>query len=103
MAMGKAVIASNTRSHREGDIIQHEHNGLLVPPEDPAALRAAILRLLGDDDLRRRLGQAARATVESGLNLDRYIDEMVALVESVARERGVLPAAKPRRHLVETA
>ena len=37
--------------------------GLLVPPDDPGALAAAIGRLLDDDELRRRLGAAGRQRV----------------------------------------
>ncbi len=42
------------------DAVEDEGTGLLVPPRDPASLRAAIERLLGDAELRRRLGQTAR-------------------------------------------
>lgn len=38
--------------------------GLVVPQRDPEALAAAIRRLLDDEDLRRRLGKAARKRVE---------------------------------------
>jgi glycosyltransferase involved in cell wall biosynthesis len=37
--------------------------GLLVPPRDPSALAAAILRYLGDAELRRRIGAAGRHRV----------------------------------------
>jgi len=37
-----------------------DETGLVVPPGDPAALAAAINRVLGDDALRRRLGEGAR-------------------------------------------
>ena len=40
---------------------QHERTGLVVPPGDIAALRGALARLVCDVDLRRRLGDAARA------------------------------------------
>lgn len=43
------------------DAVEDGVTGLLVPPRDVPALRAAIERLLGDDELRRRLGEAARA------------------------------------------
>src|SRR5439155_1150132 len=48
MAMGKAVIATRTRAHRDGDIVRDGETGLLVPPGDPGALREAIVRLHTD-------------------------------------------------------
>jgi len=42
------------------ELIQHEVTGLVVPPDDEVALRAAIERLLGDRILATRLGTAAR-------------------------------------------
>jgi glycosyltransferase involved in cell wall biosynthesis len=38
----------------------HEETGLLVPPADPSALATQILRVLGDADLRARIGAAGR-------------------------------------------
>jgi len=59
MAAGLPVIASRT----DGlvDLIEHERTGLLVAPDDPAALAAAIVSLLDDPDRARRLSQAAQA------------------------------------------
>lgn len=45
------------------DIIDHERHGLLVPPEDVAALSAALDRVMQDDDLRKRMGAAAREDI----------------------------------------
>lgn len=42
------------------DAIRHGETGLLAPPDDPAALRAALLRLLTDAGLRQTLGANAR-------------------------------------------
>lgn len=47
------------------DVITDGVDGLLVPPEDPKALARALLRLLGDDGLHRRLACAARQRVRS--------------------------------------
>jgi len=47
------------------EIVINGETGLTVPPDDPPALARAILRLVDDDDLRRRLGQGARKLVES--------------------------------------
>jgi glycosyltransferase involved in cell wall biosynthesis len=42
------------------DLVVDGETGLLVPPGDPEALRAALERLLADAELRRRLGAAGR-------------------------------------------
>jgi len=47
------------------DVVEDDVTGLLVPPGDPAALRAALERLLVDAGLRARLGAAARARVQT--------------------------------------
>jgi len=47
--------------------------GLLTPPGDPVAMAAAIGRLLGDEPLRRRLGDAAAADARSRFGLDRQV------------------------------
>ena len=39
----------------------HGESGLVVPPKDPVALAQAINALLGDEPLRRRLGEGAKA------------------------------------------
>ena len=57
-AMGKAVVVSDSDGIR--GFVRHEETGLIVPANDPAALRAAIDRLRADPGLCARLGQAAR-------------------------------------------
>lgn len=47
------------------EVITHGQSGLLVPPENPAALADAITRLASDPGLRQRMGQAARAVFEA--------------------------------------
>jgi glycosyltransferase involved in cell wall biosynthesis len=58
MAAGRAIVASRVAGIP--DVIADGVNGLLVPPGDVAALRAALSRLAADDALRARLGAAAR-------------------------------------------
>jgi glycosyltransferase involved in cell wall biosynthesis len=63
MAHGRAVVATGVGG--QVDAIEDGVTGVLVPPRDPAALRAAIERLLGDAGERRRLGTAARAAARA--------------------------------------
>lgn len=62
-AMGKAVIVSDSDGVRE--FVRDGETGLVVPAHDPAALRAAIERLLADPALCRRLGQGGRRFMEA--------------------------------------
>lgn len=68
MACAKACIGTDIPGTR--DQIQHEHNGLLAPPEDMMALASTLQRLLDDQDLRQRLGQSARQTVEKEYTIE---------------------------------
>ena len=61
MAHGRPVVASAVGGLL--DLVVDGETGLFVPPRDVPALRAALERLLGDADLRGRLGEAARARV----------------------------------------
>ncbi len=75
-----AVVAADVGSVREA--VVDGKTGLLVPPDDPGALAAALRRLLADELLRRRLGENGRRLV-----LDRFTaDRMAAGFESLYRE-----------------
>lgn len=80
MAAGKPVVAMRVGAVPE--IIRHGVDGLLVPPEDPAALAQGISQLLNDRATAARLGSQAQARVQKAFNLDR----MAAEVEAVYRE-----------------
>ena len=68
------------------ELIEPEATGLLVPPEDPARLAAALDRLIRDPALRRRLGQAAARRVRQAFDLE-------ACVGDLALRFGLEPAA----------
>ncbi len=63
MAAGVPIVASAVGG--VPDQVRHGKEGLLVPPEDPAALGDALLELLQDPGLARRLGEAARRRADS--------------------------------------
>jgi glycosyltransferase involved in cell wall biosynthesis len=60
MMSGLPIVATSTCGMK--DVVTHEATGLLVPLRSPAALVAAVERLVMDQTLRARLGEAARAT-----------------------------------------
>ena len=57
--------------------------GLLVPPGDADALAKAISRLLADDFLRRKMGEAARRRVESHFTWEEAAKKTVAVYEEL--------------------
>ena len=69
MAHGRPVVASAVGGLL--DAIEDGTDGLLVPPGNPDALRAALETLLSDAALRRRLGEAARRTARERLSWER--------------------------------
>jgi glycosyltransferase involved in cell wall biosynthesis len=70
MAMAKPVVVSDRRIF--GEYVRADDSALLVPPEDPAALRAALTRLLSDDALAERLGTTGRRLVEERFTMERF-------------------------------
>jgi glycosyltransferase involved in cell wall biosynthesis len=68
MACGCPVVASDAASLPE--VVGHEESGLIVPPNDPAAITAALARLAGDTDLWQRLSAGARRRVEERFTWD---------------------------------
>jgi glycosyltransferase involved in cell wall biosynthesis len=79
MAYGRPVVASAVGGLL--DLVVDEETGLLVPPRDVPALRAALERLLGDADLRRRLGAAARERIRNHFAWKPVTDATLAAYE----------------------
>jgi glycosyltransferase involved in cell wall biosynthesis len=77
-ACGLPVIATTASSLPE--VILHAETGLLVPPRDPAALAAAITRLLAEPATARRLGAAGRQRVQTRFSRNRVLDDLAALL-----------------------
>lgn len=80
MAHGRAVVASAVGGLL--DAVEDGVTGLLVPPREPLALRAAIERLLANPDLRARLGSAARARAAERFSWSAATAATLAVYES---------------------
>jgi glycosyltransferase involved in cell wall biosynthesis len=79
MACARPVVAAAVDGAQEA--VADGRNGLLVPPEDPAALADALDRLARDPELRRRLGVAAYDRVCAEFSLSQMIDATAELYE----------------------
>ena len=73
-ACGLPVIAGQSGGLAEA--VRDGETGLVVDPDDPAAVAAALKRLLEDQLLARRLGQGGRKAIETFYNWDRVIRDL---------------------------
>lgn len=64
-----------------------DETGLVVPPDDPAALRQAIERIWNDEELAARLGAGARARFAQLFTADKMADAYVDLYHRLVAER----------------
>lgn len=89
MAAGKPIVATTVGGIPEA--ITHRENGLLVKPELPSELAAAIGDVLDDDAFAERLGSNARRTVDERFHVRdiaaRYMDLYDRLLTTTKRER----------------
>ncbi|HEV2388036.1 MAG TPA: glycosyltransferase family 4 protein [Candidatus Acidoferrales bacterium] len=85
MAAGLPIVATRTGGIPE--IVRDGATGLLVPPGDPPALAAAVIRLLSDPALAARLAAGAREFVEREGSAERMIEETVAVYRALAGRR----------------
>jgi glycosyltransferase involved in cell wall biosynthesis len=85
MAAGLPVIGTTVDGVPE--VITPGVNGLLVPPHDIEALRAAIARLIENPRLRAQLGEAARFLTDFNFTVDGMADETIDYYRRGIRER----------------
>lgn len=82
MALGVPVVAADCPSG-PAEIVRHGVDGLLVPPEDPEALAAALLQVLEDDALAMRLALRAPEVLER-FSFERARQAWAALLDEVS-------------------
>lgn len=86
LAAGAPLVTADAPAGNE--VVDNERTGLLTPYGDVPALAAAIVRLLRDRELARRLGAAGRAEVLARYDADRLAAGLEALYKAmIARRR----------------
>lgn len=81
MACGVPVVSTNVGGPSE-TVVDGE-TGFLVPPGQAGRIAERVLVLLGDEDLRRCMGEAGRARVVDSFSLNRYVLGFTRVIESL--------------------
>lgn len=82
MACGTPVLLTDVDGARESLPPGHLPH-CLVPPEDPAALAAALTTLLGDPALRARLGRTAQSRTREVFDVTKTAGAVLRLYEEL--------------------
>ena len=73
-AMANGLPCVGSKGDAAGEVIVDGVTGLLIDPEQPATLRAALVQLLCDRALRCQLGEAGRARLSTHFTFARFHD-----------------------------
>jgi phosphatidyl-myo-inositol alpha-mannosyltransferase len=83
MASGKPIVATENRGYRE---LLGPDEGILTPAADPKAFARAIIELLKDDAMRRRMGASGR-TKAMRYSWDAVVEEIAAYYREILSRR----------------
>ncbi|MHA2142489.1 MAG: glycosyltransferase family 4 protein [Candidatus Thorarchaeota archaeon] len=81
MACGVPVITTDVFGPRE--IISHNYDGFVVPPDDAKALADAVESLLSDNELRKRIAHNALKTVEEKYDIIGHAKQLIAIYKEM--------------------
>lgn len=80
-ACGRPIVTADAPGCRE--VVQHQDNGLLMPPGDPAALAGALERLAADAALRQTMGRRGRERVLARFTAAHVAEQTLRLYEGL--------------------
>ncbi|QID19854.1 TIGR03088 family PEP-CTERM/XrtA system glycosyltransferase [Nitrogeniibacter mangrovi] len=87
MACARPVIA--TRVGGNGELVADGETGVLVPPNDPAALATAMAAMAENADMRARMSTAARVRAVSTFSLEAMVDRYMNVYDNALVRAGV--------------
>jgi len=85
MAASLPVVATNVGGNAEAVI--DGVNGFIIPSEDPAALSAAVIRLISDPSLAEAMGRAGRSLVEEKFTTNAMMDRTTRVYQILLSRR----------------
>jgi glycosyltransferase involved in cell wall biosynthesis len=93
-AAGLPVVATDIRGCRQ--VVDHGHTGLLVPPRDPGALRAALTTLVGEATTRATFGAAGAQLARERFDERAIVARVLACYGELADAQGIVLEPDPR-------
>ncbi len=87
MAAGLPMVVTDVGGNAEA--MQNGVTGIVVPAREPSALGAAILRLVKDAKLRKRMGREARKRVEQEFSLEACVVQYEKLYDAIRSDHKV--------------
>jgi phosphatidylinositol alpha-mannosyltransferase len=93
MAAGTPIVCSDIHGYK--GVVRRDREGILVPPRKPKAVAAAVARVFGDDELRRRMSVNGRARAEefSWERVTAKVDDYYGFVIRRLAAQGQLPSS----------
>jgi len=88
MSMRKPVVV--TRIGGTAEVITHNHNGVVVEPENPKQIASECLHLLNFPKKAKEIGYHAQKTVKKKFDIEHNVDKTIALYKSVLQKKGYL-------------
>jgi colanic acid biosynthesis glycosyl transferase WcaI len=85
LASGRALIASVPDRGSAAKVVEHSGGGIIVPPEDPDALAAAIEHLYYQPEQVKQLGDKSRQYALDHFTLEQALDQYEALFAAVQK------------------
>lgn len=84
MAFGKPVVATNALGTRE--LVRDGQTGMLVPLDRPDLLSEALMKVMDDQVLRRRMGQEAKLVIKNEYTEQLVVERLVSMYAELEHE-----------------
>ncbi len=81
MACGVPVITTDVFGPKE--IVKHNYDGFVVPPDDVEALAGAVEMLLTDDKLRQRIGQNGLKSAQDRYDIRHHAKRLIVIYDEI--------------------
>jgi len=84
MAAGKPIVATTAGGIPE--VVVDGETGFLVPPRDHQSMADALVKLLKDPELRKKMGHAGLVRARRKFSADRMVQETLKVYKHVAKQ-----------------